>query len=71
MDSQPRPFRACKNKDGSQKFTYLTRTAARRVARNLRREKQHEVHAYKCGECYGYHVGNLPPHLKLEGIFGV
>ena len=64
--NEPRPFRACKNADGSQKFTYTTRAKARAVARKLRVVKHQEVHAYKCGECYGYHLGNLPPHLRLE-----
>lgn len=68
MTEERRPRRTCKNKDGSQKITYASRDAARKARRLVAKTPGFpRLGVYKCGECYGYHLGNAPKWANLGG----
>lgn len=52
---RPRPRFECQGK-----VSFSTYARADKAAQGLRRNKGDVVHAYRCGQCGGFHVGGVP-----------
>lgn len=55
---RPPRMSACLNADGSAKFRWRRRSAAKSVARSQGRREGAQFAVYRCPNCDGYHVAH-------------